>query len=200
MTLTHSTIANNTAAQAGGLFNDNGQATLINSTVSGNQADEDGVLTQIGVTATLQLDHSTLASNTAVVTDTGMGIVSGTVTLTNSILAYNGAANCAFGGGTLVSGNYNLEDGNSCGLSEPGDLTNTDPLLNVLGDNGGNTPTHALLAGSPAIDAIPDGVNGCSTLFTIDQRGQARPYGDACDIGSFEFAGFKIYLPLILIQ
>nr|MDJ0755344.1 right-handed parallel beta-helix repeat-containing protein [Ardenticatenaceae bacterium] len=198
MTLTNSTIANNTAAQAGGLFNDNGQVSLYNSTLSGNQADEDGILTQIGVSATVRLVHATLANNTAVVTDTGMGIISGTVAMTNSIIAYNGAANCAFDGGTLVSGGYNLEDGNSCGLSEVGDITNTDPLLDGLADNGGSTQTHALLAGSPAIDAIPDGVNGCGTTFITDQRGEERPFGDGCDIGSFERGVNIIYLPVIL--
>ncbi|MDJ0756630.1 MAG: right-handed parallel beta-helix repeat-containing protein, partial [Ardenticatenaceae bacterium] len=200
MTLTNSTIANNTAAQSGGLFNDNGQVTLTNSTVSGNQADEDGILTQIGVSATLQLVHASLANNTAVVTDTGMGIISGTVTLTNSIIADNGAANCALGGGTLVSGGYNLEDGGSCALSGAGDITNTDPLLDGLADNGGNTQTHALLAGSPAIDAIPDGVNGCGIEFVTDQRGEVRPFGDGCDIGSFEKGLSTIYLPVIFNQ
>ena len=56
-----------------------------------------------------------------------------------------------------------------------------DPKLGSLADNGGPTRTHALLAGSPAIDAAstPD----CPTT---DQRGVLRPQRAACDIGSYE--------------
>jgi len=58
----------------------------------------------------------------------------------------------------------------------------TNPLLGPLQNNGGQTQTHALLTGSPAIDA---GTNtGCPTT---DQRGIARPQGATCDIGAFEF-------------
>ena len=62
-------------------------------------------------------------------------------------------------------------------------------ILNpTLGDNGGLTRTHALVAGSPAADAVPAG--NCVT--TTDQRGASRPQdGDGntvpdCDIGAFE--------------
>ena len=56
-----------------------------------------------------------------------------------------------------------------------------DPLLGPLADNGGPTPTMALLPGSPAIDAGDD-----SACPPTDQRGVARPQGLACDIGAFE--------------
>jgi hypothetical protein len=46
--------------------------------------------------------------------------------------------------------------------------------------------TIALLAGSPAINAIPEGENGCATEITTDQRGVSRPQGSGCDIGAFE--------------
>jgi hypothetical protein len=48
-----------------------------------------------------------------------------------------------------------------------------------LADNGGPTPTHRLLAASPALDAG-------DTSLTVDQRGVARPQGPADDIGAFE--------------
>jgi len=51
-----------------------------------------------------------------------------------------------------------------------------------LAANGGPTQTHALLAGSPAIDA---GSPDCPPPF-FDQRGIVRPQGAACDIGAFE--------------
>ncbi len=64
-----------------------------------------------------------------------------------------------------------------------------DPKLGALAGNGGPTETHALLAGSPAID------KGNNDLAT-DQRGEQRPFddpgiapatgGDNSDIGSFE--------------
>jgi hypothetical protein len=54
-------------------------------------------------------------------------------------------------------------------------------MLGALADNGGPTKTHALLAGSPAIN------KGNSFRATTDQRGVARPVGVASDIGAFEF-------------
>ena len=53
-----------------------------------------------------------------------------------------------------------------------------------LAANGGPTQTHALLPGSPAIDAGGTSANGCPAT---DQRGFPRPQGGACDIGAFEF-------------
>ncbi|NJN18715.1 MAG: hypothetical protein HC822_21895 [Oscillochloris sp.] len=56
----------------------------------------------------------------------------------------------------------------------------SDPLVDELADNGGPTPTFALPANSPAVDAI-DGACPAN-----DQRGMARPQGPACDIGAYE--------------
>jgi hypothetical protein len=54
-------------------------------------------------------------------------------------------------------------------------------VLGPLQDNGGSTVTHALLPGSPAIDAgDPTRCRG------TDQRGVPRPQGAECDIGAFE--------------
>jgi Ca2+-binding RTX toxin-like protein len=55
-------------------------------------------------------------------------------------------------------------------------------ILLPLADNGGGTQTHALAIGSPALNASPDDA-GCRA---IDQRGNPRPRGAACDIGAFE--------------
>ena len=63
-------------------------------------------------------------------------------------------------------------------------LPNTNPDLGPLADNGGPTFTHALLAGSPAIDTASD---DCPPPIT-DQRGVTRPQGPACDIGAYELA------------
>lgn len=54
-----------------------------------------------------------------------------------------------------------------------------DPNLGPLQENDGPTPTHALLAGSPAL-------NAGETDLVVDQRGVTRPQGRAADIGAFE--------------
>ena len=58
--------------------------------------------------------------------------------------------------------------------------------------------THALQYGSPAINHIPNGTNGCGTTITTDQRGVVRPKGSGCDIGAYEvIEHFNYYLPLV---
>jgi hypothetical protein len=57
-----------------------------------------------------------------------------------------------------------------------------DALIGPLADNGGPTLTHALLDGSPAIDAADD-----AACPATDQRGVPRPQGAACDIGAYEY-------------
>ena len=56
-----------------------------------------------------------------------------------------------------------------------------DAKLGPLQDNAGPTKTHALLPGSPAINAGDD-----SKAPATDQRGVARPQGPQSDIGAFE--------------
>jgi photosystem II stability/assembly factor-like uncharacterized protein len=99
-------------------------------------------------------------------------------------------------GGALVSQNYNLLGDNSdCTfVADTEDQVGTgaspiDPQLGALALNApGSTETHALLDSSPALDHIPDGVNGCGSDITDDQRGVARPQAAGCDIGAFERA------------
>ncbi|MEO1496502.1 MAG: choice-of-anchor Q domain-containing protein [Planctomycetota bacterium] len=120
-------------------------------------------------------------------------------TYQNSLLADNGGAGNF--GATVGSfdtlnlqslGNNLLDDtpaGDAAHAAGPNDQRDTDPLLGPLQDNGGPTPTHALLVGSPAIDA---GSNSTAP----DQRGFARPAdqpdvpnvagGVGTDIGAFE--------------
>ena len=79
-----------------------------------------------------------------------------------------------------------MDSDGTCNLTEPTDLPNTDPLLGPLQDNGGPTETHALLPGSPAIDAGDDSIVGEPLLLTTDQRGQPRLQGAHVDIGAYE--------------
>jgi hypothetical protein len=138
----------------------------------------------------------------------GGGILADTgavVMLRNTIVAGNTApagANC--GGPTAVtSAGHNLDGGVSCGFAGPGDLSSTDPLLGPLAQNAGLGPTHALLAGSPAVDA-----GDAAACPATDQRGVPRPLdGDAdgalaCDIGAVErlFVDAGLTLALTLDQ
>lgn len=104
--------------------------------------------------------------------------------------------------GTMISRGYNLI-GNAAGCSfgiDPTTTTGVNPSWGPLQNNGGSTLTHALLAGSLAIDAgnpaTPGiGENACEAT---DQRGITRPMGAACDIGAYEFEFLGAFLPLIL--
>jgi hypothetical protein len=81
--------------------------------------------------------------------------------------------------GAVTSDGYNLDSDGACDLSATGDLT-ADPMLGPLKNNGGNTETHALLPGSPAVDAADS--NSCPAT---DQRGRPRPVdGDDNDLAA----------------
>ena len=151
------------------------------------------------------MTNSTISGNTAVVRGGGVYNLRGDVTVINSTIAFNSTG--TDGGGvfsdgqnvfysTIIANNLpggdcsgnvhtlqnDLVSDETCDLTTP-TLPNTDPLLGPLQDNGGPTFTHALLPGSPAIDAIS--VAQCA--ITTDQRGVARPQGAACDMGAYEF-------------
>ncbi|MCB0033291.1 MAG: hypothetical protein KDE51_04705 [Anaerolineales bacterium] len=105
--------------------------------------------------------------------------------LQNSIVAGNIGDDCA---GLMSSLGHNLNGDSSCGLSAAGDLSNSDPLLGVLANNGGSTLTHLPQPGSPVADAADDAAATCALN---DQRGQARidiigVGASICDIGAVE--------------
>ena len=205
--LTNVIVTGNTATHGGGIENDLGSTLVMSGvTVSGNMASVagGGIENEAGAPGAT-LTNVTVSGNTA---GTGAGVSndgnltlsfvtisgnsldgSGDHTIRNTILANSASgANCS-GGGTLLAGDHNLDSGSTCGFTDPTDLINTNPDLGPLQDNGGPTFTHALAAGSPAIDA---GSGDCPPPAT-DQRGVARPVdgnGDgsaSCDIGAFEF-------------
>ena len=109
--------------------------------------------------------------------------------LYNNIIANNsGAASggeCYNNGGTLSASTNNLIPTGSCN----GTITD-DPMLSALADNGGPTQTMALQENSPAINAGDNAACAdANTVNNLDQRGVARPVGDTCDIGAYEFSG-----------
>ncbi|MDQ3565686.1 MAG: hypothetical protein M3436_16765 [Pseudomonadota bacterium] len=142
---------------------------------------------------TLTLTNSTVSGNSAETYDSGGVLNTGTLTLARTLVSGNTSPTGPEIGdyGTITANNYNLfgHDGDAgvFGFS-PGstDLVPSESLgaiLNAtLANNGGPTRTHALAAGSPAIDASPDDADCAPT----DQRGVRRPQRAACDIGAFE--------------
>ncbi len=189
-----STLSGNSAGDAGGGIysdgSDGGEALvqIADSTVSGNTAEQiGGGIRHVGTDgdARLEISGSTFADNSA---EDGGSIElfggSTSVEVDTTIFAAGArGVTISNDGGTVTSHGYNLSsDGAGGVLTAATDLVDTDPMLGPLQDNGGSTFTHALLTGSPAIDAVAVGA-ACSPT---DQRGVSRPQGAACDIGAFE--------------
>ena len=143
----------------------------------------------------LMVSHSTVKSNRAKVEGGGIRVnqtVTATVTrIRGTIVADNFASIAPDCSGILSSlGNNLLGNNSECEfVAGRDDLVGTsarpvDPRLAPLQDNGGPTETHALLPGSPAIDA-----GGGRAAPGTDQRGISRPQGNAADMGSYEKGG-----------
>jgi len=212
-----STISNNSAAsEGGGVYNfaseGDSSITLTNCTISGNSVTGSGgpataggvaIYAEDGGNATVNLVNCTITNNTAASSANAGGIFSGVedgdseanINLINTILAGNGNAQAlTANGGLITSQGNNLDGDGTTGFTNGvnGDIVGTvgtpiNPLLAVLGNYGGTTPTHALLPGSPAINA------GTSTgAPAADQRGIARPQLTLFDIGAFESQGFTL--------
>jgi hypothetical protein len=179
ITMYNSVVNGNTACSfGGGMDNLAGVVSLINSTISGNVVSCGGDGGGIVNFDTLTLTNVTICSNSA---NNGGGIWNngGITTLKNTIVANSIGGNCF---GTISSEGHNLSSDITCGFAATGDMNNTDPLLGPLADNGGPTQTHALLLGSPAIDAADP-----ASFPPTDQRGVSRPQGIGPDIGAYEF-------------
>jgi hypothetical protein len=188
----NSTIANNRSARhAGGIGLCTGSTLMItNTTISGNLSESDGG-GGLDIYGTASIFNSTVVNNSAV-SGGGVRNLSGSVSFKNSIVANNASGgNCA---GTIQSNGHNLSSSATCHFTSTGDLQNVAPQIGSLADNGGQTPTHLLLPGSPAINAGDN--NGCPA---DDQRGVPRPQAGRCDIGAVEVAfPYATYLPSIL--
>ena len=170
VTVTNTTFSGNKLANSSGIYNASGTVTVTNSTFSRNSAPSGGGIYNSGM---VTLTNSTFWGNIGQSNGTIRNV--GTLTLQNTIVANSTGANCT-NTGTLVDGGGNLSwpDTTCPGL-------NADPLLGPLQNNGGPTQTHALLAGSPAIDAAL-----LANCPATDQRGVSRPQGPGCDIGAYE--------------
>ena len=207
LTITNTTISGNSVdVNGGGILNNFGTLTITNSTISGNSAGQDGGGVHNLLSAAIF--NSTITLNRAAVALIGGGTGGGVFNsptasffFKNSIIANNSflinvQGDCA---GTLTSQGFNIVSSPNCTIIGP--FSQVDPLLGPLQNNGGPTQSHALLSGSPAIDAgeIPSCTDNLGAPITTDQRGAARPVGLACDIGAVEYGALLplLYLPLI---
>jgi hypothetical protein len=158
-----------------------GEMRILNTTISGNQGT--GVWAGSG---TLYMKYVTIAENS----DVGLSAYhggEGVGLIENVLIVKNGGrGNCVaigFGYPALPLSGINIETEpvsapDACGFPEV--YSDTEIQLDVLADNGGPTLTHALLTGSPAIDAA---TGACPVN---DQRLAPRPVGLACDVGAYE--------------
>ncbi len=202
-----STVSGNTVSASGGTssgafgggISSNGTTSVELTTVSGNAVSAAGGSPVArgggiqGITG-LSVTSSTITANRApslpadFLPGANVSLV-GSNTFRNVIVSdpLGGAPNC----GGVTSAGFNLEDGFSCGFTEPSDQSATNPFLDPqLAANGGPTKTHALLSGSLAID------RGNRFGETTDQRGLPRPsdFGaipnasgsDGSDVGAVE--------------
>lgn len=187
MYISHSTISRNTALAFGGGVNmyQANRLEMENVTLASNVASGDGGFVGkgggiSGLRSNLMLKNVTVAGNLAL---EGGGLHLSyplTATLLNTIIADSPlGGNCT--GPVTLSAAYSLSSDNTCALIGTGNKSNTDPMLNPLGDYGGGMLTHLPKAGSPAID----GVIGSNAPAT-DQRGFPRPAGAGYDIGAVE--------------
>jgi hypothetical protein len=189
-TVANSTVSGNAAVASGGGVYNNGAMTLLNTTISGNTAvaKGGGIVTYGG---TLALKRTLVAGNTA---PTGREAhrQAGAVTAASFNLF-------GFGGNAGLSGF-------SAGATDvaPGASVTLAGILGPLSNNGGPTLTHAVVAGSPAIDRAPSAECLVEPVNGIDQRGSPRnanadgaPSANECDIGAFE-VGFKVNIPAIM--
>jgi hypothetical protein len=180
MTLTNSTISGNSARRHGGGMNVSAGPAVLNSTIAGNSALTDGGGIRVaapGYNATIK--HSIIAGNMRGAVPTPNDVIGGAA-LTCSLLGVDTGATVADNGGNLIGTT----------------LAPVNPLMGPLADNGGPTNTHALLPGSPAIDAgnpafnpaDPDGKPATSDALTLDQRGVpfSRVVGGRIDMGAVE--------------
>jgi CSLREA domain-containing protein len=211
--LTNLHIYTNAASVGGGIYN-SGTMHVLDSTIAGNlaleQTEGGGGIANVG---TLTLTNTTVSGNSG---ELARDILNsgGTITLTNSTIGSGSSDNrpvifnklntamiirntIVAGGITSSSNTVFTSQGNNLIQSASGtpigwvasDLLNVNPQLSPLANNGGQTPTHALMAGSPAINGGNNAlaINPVSNLpLQLDQRLYNRIIGGTVDIGAFE--------------
>lgn len=164
-------------ARGGGIFARNGSILLVHVTMTDNQAtDGGGAFYALGdreIVRTGDVDSVSVRVSGCILANTPAAAQA-----TDAYLNINSLRDAKVGSNNLI-------ERNGTGLNGiPGVIATGDPLLGALQDNGGLTPSHALLPGSPAMNRIA-GIVG-EDFPATDQRGIARPQGSHADIGAFE--------------
>ncbi len=205
VTIVQSAIINNHAAiDGGGIETRFGQSFAVNTTITGNSANGNGggIANQNGG-ATWLYSTSIIANDASHDRNPPGGSGGGVynkpgnrLVATNSLIAANTTLDSPIAddcnGALEVYGWNLLADYGGCSFSGNGIAalgqvsTNT---IGALASNGGPTMTHALLAGSEAIDTTT--AQGCVgptlALLATDQRGAPRITGAKCDVGAYEY-------------
>jgi hypothetical protein len=190
VTVERSTLSGNTASfgasGGGGLFVNVGgagaQATVRNSTVTGNTSANFGGGVMVMQTSRLTVNHATVVDNTGA-TGANVYVAAGDFRARRAAIALpHGSGNCAFFSAATVSEGYSWAGDTTCNLgANDVEAPGVDPQLAALAMNGGPTPTRKPAAGTP-LDIVPTG----SCTIGIDQRGTARPIGHHCEAGAVE--------------
>lgn len=169
----------NTNTSGGGTVQlQGGSLTMVNSTISGNT----GTGVSLTVPGAIDIIFSTIVGNSL----SGISTVDVTGRFQNNLLSNGGSRDCVFLVSGVGAGFSRSDNVYSRGLdSECRGSVVEDVLVDVLADNGGPTMTHALLEGSPAIEAAGDCIGD-------DQTDAARPIGPACDVGAYEAGAFAM--------
>jgi predicted outer membrane repeat protein len=198
-----STFTGNRAPNGGAIMAVNGRLVRVaTSTFSGNSATGFGGAI-FGVT---HLSNVSVVSNTAsgacyvdeferLCVYEGGGL-HGQSRITNTLLSGNSPNNCFAdedpnGYVSAVSGGNNLSSEGSCLLTGSGDLQSVPAGIAPLALNGGRTRTHALNAGSAALNA--GNSSACTAYGCLDQRGSAA--NGTIDIGAYERTVNDTYTP-----
>lgn len=188
--VTNCTFANNTANGFGAAIRtDNRTGIIANSTFLNNSSSTSGGAIAYGGGSATQMFiiNSTFSGNTAGSSGSALVVSNGrTVTLRNTAIVGASTSNCAIstGGGAFSADGFNLVTDATCGSA----TVKTASEIGLLGlaDNGGETQTIALGAGSAARDAGDPAVCAAAPVSNRDQRGYGRPAGAQCDVGAFE--------------
>ncbi len=142
----NSTVSNNISTQlGGGIANVRANMTVVNSTITGNSTSLSGggIYTSIGNTAETYLFNSIIAGNST----------SGIAEDLRGDSVQSVSANNLIGSSSAAGGLAHNVNGNIVGNAGLGNLDINSVLETTLEDNAGPHITHALIEGSPALDA-----------------------------------------------
>jgi hypothetical protein len=201
--ISNSTFANNTSGRwAAAIIVNDGTTVIENTTITGNKSNSTipglagSAIFVGGAFPDVTVRYSTIANNDASASVNGGAILADShLKLYATLLQDNPGGSCT-PGSAMVSLGYNLESDSSCPLVAPGDGMNVDAQVHALANNGGDTPTMALSATSPAVDRIP----AAQCAETRDQEGVSRPQHVNCDVGAFEHVWTTTDLVALLLS